>query len=124
MDLIPLQIVTMGPRASEVAGDFDQSDEYSMSYFIHGLSVEAAEGYAEYLHRRVRTELGIDPGRGLRYSHGYPACPNLADNKTILDLLDAERRIGVRVTEGFQYVPEQTTGALVVHHPSAEYFSV
>lgn len=124
MDVIPLQIVTMGPRASEVAGDFDRSDEYSMSYFIHGLSVEAAEGYAEFLHQRIRAELGIDPGRGLRYSHGYPACPNLADNKTILDLLDAEHRIGVEVTEGFQYVPEQTTGALVVHHPNAEYFSV
>ena len=124
MDLIPLQIVTMGPRASEIAGDFDKSDQYSMSYFIHGLSVEAAEGYAEFLHRQIRAELGLDAERGLRYSHGYPACPNLADNRTILELLDAENRIGVEVTEGFQYNPEQTTGALVVHHPSAEYFSV
>jgi 5-methyltetrahydrofolate--homocysteine methyltransferase len=124
LDLIPLQIVTMGPRASEIAGDFDKADEYSMSYFIHGLSVEAAEGYAEFLHRQIRAELGLGPDRGLRYSHGYPACPNLADNKTILELLEAERRIGIEVTEGFQYNPEQTTGALVVHHPSAEYFSV
>ena len=124
MDLIPLQIVTMGSRASEIAGDFDKADEYSMSYFIHGLSVEAAEGYAEFLHRQIRTELGLEAERGLRYSHGYPACPNLADNRTILELLDAENRIGVEVTEGFQYNPEQTTGALVVHHPSAEYFSV
>ncbi|MFH1754864.1 MAG: vitamin B12 dependent-methionine synthase activation domain-containing protein, partial [Candidatus Latescibacterota bacterium] len=123
-DIIPLQIVTMGPRASEVAGHFDKADEYSKSYFIHGLSVEAAEGFAELLHRRLRAELGLDSNRGLRYSHGYPACPNLADNKTLIELLDAPRRIGVVVTEGYQFVPEQTTGALVVHHPRAEYFSV
>ncbi len=123
-DIIPLQIVTVGSKASEITGTMDKTGEYTKGYYIHGLSVEAAEGLAEYLHRHIRAELGLDPGRGLRYSHGYPACPDLSDNKTLLDLLEAEKRIGVTITEAFQFVPEQTTGALIIHHPNAEYFSV
>ncbi len=123
-DVIPLQLVTTGPRASKIKDKLHESGEYTKSYYIHGLSVEAAEGLAEFLFRRIQAELELDPSRGKRYSHGYPACPDLSDNKTLLELLEAEKRLGVTVTEAFQFVPEQTTAAIVVHHPSAEYFSV
>jgi len=123
-DLIALQLVTMGPGASTLCRALDKVDAYSNSYHIHGLSVEAAEGLAEYVCRHIQSELGLELNRGKRYSHGYPACPDLADNRTVHRLLEAEERIGVTITEAFQYVPEQSTGALFVHHPAAEYFSV
>jgi len=103
---------------------------------LHGLSVEMAEALAEYLHRRIRGELGfaaeevldaqalLNQGyRGSRYSFGYPACPNLADQKQLLELLRAQE-IGVTLSEEDQLDPEQSTSAIVVHHPQAKYFSV
>jgi 5-methyltetrahydrofolate--homocysteine methyltransferase len=124
LDVLALQLVTIGARVGEVCEEWNSAGEYSRSYFLHGLSVEAAEGLAEYTHRLIKKELGIPPDRGKRYSHGYPACPDLADNAKILRLLDGEKHLGVVLTPAFQFVPEQTTAALVVHHPQAEYFSV
>ncbi len=133
-DYAALQLVTMGSRVSERAQALFAADRYSEYVRLHGLGVEMAEALAELWHRRIREELGFanEDGptltglfrqqyRGGRYSWGYPACPDLSDNAKVVDLLDAGR-IGVTVSEGFQLHPEQTTDAIVCHHPMAKYF--
>jgi 5-methyltetrahydrofolate--homocysteine methyltransferase len=135
-DVIALQVVTMGRRASEAAREWFADNRYQDYLYLHGLSVEMAEGFAEYLHKRIRGELGFaaeearDPDamlaqgyRGSRYSFGYPACPNLADQKQLLALLGADE-IGITLSEEDQLDPEQSTSAIVLHHPQAKYFSV
>ena len=135
-DVIGLQVVTMGHRASAAAREWFAENRYQDYLYLHGLSVEMAEALAEYVHRRIRAELGFADAdardaeallaqgyRGSRYSFGYPACPNLADQKQLLALLDAEA-IGVTLSEEDQLEPEQSTSAIVVHHPQAKYFSV
>jgi 5-methyltetrahydrofolate--homocysteine methyltransferase len=135
-DVIGLQVVTMGRRASEAAREWFAENRYQDYLYLHGLSVEMAEAFAEYVHKRIRGELGfaaeeardhdemLNQGyRGSRYSFGYPACPNLADQRLILELLRAEE-IGVVLTEEDQLDPEQSTSAIIVHHPQAKYFSV
>jgi 5-methyltetrahydrofolate--homocysteine methyltransferase len=135
-DVIGLQVVTMGRRASEAAREWFADNRYQDYLYLHGLSVEMAEAFAEYLHKRIRGELGFAAEeardhdemlaqgyRGSRYSFGYPACPNLADQRLLLELLRAEE-IGVALTEEDQLDPEQSTSAIVVHHPQAKYFSV
>lgn len=136
MDTVALQVVTMGPRASHYAQELFASDKYTDYLYFHGLSVESAEGLAEVMHKRIRKELGyasqdakelnklFQQGyRGTRYSFGYPACPNLEDQKLLFELLEPER-IGVTLTEEFQLVPEQSTSAVIVHHPEAKYFNI
>jgi len=133
-DFASFMLVTMGPRVSEEAARLFAADEYQDYLFLHGLGVEMAEALAEYWHRRIREELGFadqdgptlaglfrQQYRGGRYSWGYPACPDLTDNAKVVDLLGAER-IGVTISEGFQLDPEQTTDAIVCHHPQAKYF--
>ncbi|HEX5318255.1 MAG TPA: methionine synthase [Stellaceae bacterium] len=135
-DVIGLQVVTMGGRASEVAREWFADNRYQDYLYLHGLSVEMAEALAEYVHKRIRGELGFGAEeardhdemlaqgyRGSRYSFGYPACPNLADQAQLLALLRAEE-IGVTLSEEDQLDPEQSTSAIVVHHPQAKYFSV
>jgi 5-methyltetrahydrofolate--homocysteine methyltransferase len=135
-DVVGLQVVTMGERASSVAREWFAANRYQDYLYLHGLSVEMAEAMAEYVHKRIRAELGFSGDeardmegilaqgyRGSRYSFGYPACPNVADQKAILDLLGAGE-IGITMTEGDQLDPEQSTSAIVVHHPQAKYFSV
>ncbi|HEX5367579.1 MAG TPA: methionine synthase [Acidimicrobiales bacterium] len=136
VDYAAFSIVTMGPAVSERTAKLFAEDRYQEYLLLHGLGVEMAEALAEYWHRRIREEWGFadEDGptlaglfrqqyRGGRYSWGYPACPDLEDNVTVLDLLDG-RRIGLECSEetGFQYQPEQTTSALVCHHPQAKYF--
>jgi 5-methyltetrahydrofolate--homocysteine methyltransferase len=123
-DVAVLQLVTMGSRATELVDRLQKSGDYSESYFIHGLSVEAAEALAEYVHNRWREELGLARNQGKRYSWGYPACPDLADHEKVMRLLDAPNAIGVEITSGYQLVPEQSTAAIATHHPDAKYFSV
>ena len=135
-DVVALQVVTVGQRVADVARDWFAADRYRDYVFLHGLGVELAEALAEYVHKRIRAELGFaaaearDIGkmlkqgyRGARYSFGYPACPNLADQRQILSLLGGER-IGVVLGEEDQLHPEQSTSAIVVHHPEASYFSL
>jgi 5-methyltetrahydrofolate--homocysteine methyltransferase len=135
-DVIGLQVVTMGRRASEAAREWFADNRYQDYLYLHGLSVEMAEAFAEYVHKRIRGELGFAAEeardhdemlaqgyRGSRYSFGYPACPNLADQSQLLELLQAEE-IGVALSEEDQLDPEQSTSAIVVHHPQAKYFSV
>jgi len=135
-DVAAFHIVTMGPRVTEAAAELKAADRYTDYLFLHGLGVEMTEALAELWHARVRSELGIAGDdasladqlrrqgyRGGRYSWGYPACPALEDNEKVAELLGAER-MGVEVSEetGFQYQPEQTTSALICHHPQAKYF--
>ena len=135
-DVVGLQLVTVGQRASDIARDWFAGDRYQDYLYLHGLGVEMTEALAEYVHRRMRRELGFGGEdaadlrqmlrqgyRGSRYSFGYPACPNLADQRLLLDALGAER-IGVKLSEGDQLHPELSTSALVLLHPQAKYFSV
>ena len=133
-DFASFMLCTIGARASEETARLFAENHYQDYLFLHGLSVEMAEATAEYWHLRIRQELGFadEDGptltglfrqqyRGGRYSWGYPACPDLTDNAKVVELLGGER-IGVTVTEGFQLNPEQTTDAIVCHHPEAKYF--
>jgi 5-methyltetrahydrofolate--homocysteine methyltransferase len=122
-DVIALQVVTSGDRAAEFIERRNQGGDYTEGYFLHGFSVQAAEGAAEYVNRRVRQELGIGEPRGLRYSWGYPACPDVEQHETLFRILPVKETIGVGLTTAWQLDPEQSTAALVVHHPAAKYFS-
>jgi 5-methyltetrahydrofolate--homocysteine methyltransferase len=124
VDVVPLQVVTVGPRADARFAALQEQGEYTEAYFTHGLSVQTAEATAEYVHRHIRRELGLAPERGKRYSWGYPACPDLDDHAIVFRLLPAERELGMTLTPAFQLVPEQSTAAIVVHHPAAVYYSV
>ncbi len=133
-DWASFQVVTMGARVSEETARLFAADEYQQYLYLHGLGVEMAEALAELWHHRIREELGFanEDGptltglfrqkyRGGRYSWGYPACPALEDNAKVVELLGADR-IGIEVSEGFQLHPEQSTTAIVCHHPQAKYF--
>jgi 5-methyltetrahydrofolate--homocysteine methyltransferase len=122
-DVAALQIVTMGGVADNYTDELQAKGEYSESYFAHGLSVQSAEGLAEMMHQRVRRELGIGEETGKRYSWGYPACPDLEQHAIVDQLLDCGS-IGIKVTDGFQFDPEQTTAAIVIHHPDAKYYAL
>ncbi len=137
MDVIGFSVVTIGSVASQVTQRLFEAGAFTRYLYLHGLSVETAEALAEYVHREIRMDLGINGEdapevrdlfhqkyRGSRYSFGYPACPNLEDQSKIFELLKPEENIGVRITEGFHLEPEQSTNALVVHHPQAKYFVV
>src|ERR1051326_4381781 len=136
MDTVAFHLVTVGRRASEYSHELFKSDNYADYLYFHGLSVESAEALAELWHKRIREELGIagadspDLSRlfrqdyqGSRYSFGYPACPRLEDQEKLFTLLDPSR-IGVELSEEFQLEPEQSTSAIIVHHPEAKYFSI
>lgn len=135
-DVIGLQVVTMGQHASEVARQWFEANKYQDYLYLHGLSVEMAEAMAEYVHKRIRAELGFAAAdaadmdkllkqeyQGSRYSFGYPACPNVEDQKQLLALLGAER-VGITLSDEFQLEPEQSTSAIVCLHPQAKYFTV
>jgi 5-methyltetrahydrofolate--homocysteine methyltransferase len=133
-DVLGIQLVTVGDAATLAAEELRKQDRYQDYLYLHGFGVETAEALAEYWHKRMRQELGFGSEdadtveqlfhqgyRGSRYSLGYPACPNLEDRVKIAQLLPADQ-IGVVLTENFMLVPEQSTDALVVHHPQAKYF--
>ncbi|MDN3568100.1 methionine synthase [Paeniroseomonas aquatica] len=135
-DVIGLQVVTVGQKASDIARVWFEDNRYQDYLYLHGLSVEMAEAMAEYVHKRIRAELGFageddrdmdkmlsQSYRGGRYSFGYPACPRLEDQVPLLKLLGADR-IGVSISDEWQLHPEQSTSAIVLHHPKAKYFSV
>ena len=122
-DVIALQVVTVGARAAEQIDALQAKGEYSESYFLHGFSVQTAEALAEHMHHRIRAELGLPAERGKRYSWGYGACPDLAQHELVWRLLDVENAIGARLTSAFQIVPEQSTAAIIIHHPQAAYFN-
>jgi 5-methyltetrahydrofolate--homocysteine methyltransferase len=123
-DVVAVQVVTSGDRAEEFIARRNAGGDYSEGYFLHGFSVQTAEGAAELVNRRIKQELGVSNGRGLRYSWGYPACPDVEQHEVLFRLLPVERSIGVSLTSAWQLDPEQSTAAIVVHHPAAKYFSV
>jgi len=136
-DVLGLSLVTIGAKASVETQRLFEGGEYTKYLYLHGLSVETAEALAEFHHRLMRQELGIagedsphvrdlfhQKYRGSRYSFGYPACPNLEDQTKLFALLKPEENVGVRLTSGFLLEPEQSTSAIVVHHPAAKYFVV
>jgi 5-methyltetrahydrofolate--homocysteine methyltransferase len=135
-DVVAFHLVTVGRRASQYSHELFKSDNYADYLYFHGLSVESAEALAELWHKRIREELGIAGNdakeltklfhqnyQGSRYSFGYPACPSLEDQAKLFELLDPSR-IDVELTEEFQLDPEQSTSAIIVHHPEAKYFSI
>src|SRR5690606_11340421 len=141
VDVLPLQLVTMGQPIADVAAGLFEDNAYRDYLEVHGLGVQLTEALAEYWHRRIREELQFASGarvsaedaedvteffrlgyRGARFSLGYGACPDLEDRTQIVDLLEAER-IGVELSEEFQLHPEQSTDAIVAHHPEAKYFN-
>ena len=137
MDVLGLSLVTIGAKASIETQRLFEGGEYTRYLYLHGLSVETAEALAEYHHKKMREELGIavddsphirdlfhQKYRGSRYSFGYPACPNLEDQTKLFALLHPEENVGVRLTTGFLLDPEQSTSAIVAHHPAAKYFVV
>jgi 5-methyltetrahydrofolate--homocysteine methyltransferase len=124
VDVVGLQVVTVGDEASRRFDRLQAAGEYSEAYFAHGLAVETAEAVAEWMHRRMRHELGVPPGRGKRYSWGYGACPELEDHATVFKLLPVERELGMELTSAYQLIPEQSTAAIIVHHPEAKYYAV
>ena len=134
--MLALQLVTVGDRSTEIAEGLRAENRYQDYLYLHGFGVESAEGLAEMWHKRVRQELGFGSEddsdtrkifqqhyRGSRYSFGYPACPNLEDRAKIVQLLKPEE-IGVHLSENYMLVPEQSTDAIVAHHPQAKYFDV
>ncbi len=123
-DVVGFQLVSVGSGADELGAALDKRGEYSESLFVHGLAMAATEGLAEWHHLRMRQELKLEESRGKRYSFGYSACPDLADQGKLFALLRPEQAIGVILTSAFQLVPEASTSALVVHHPQASYYLV
>ena len=124
VDVVAFQVVTVGDEATRRFERQQAAGEYSEAFYAHGLAVESAEAVAEWLHRRIKRELGIPGGRGKRYSWGYGACPDLEDHAQLFTLLPAEEALGMELTSAYQLIPEQSTAAVIVHHPQAKYYAV
>jgi 5-methyltetrahydrofolate--homocysteine methyltransferase len=123
IDVVALQAVTAGEAVTDLMASLEADGEYAEQLFVHGLGVQTAEGMAEWVHARVRDELGIPRGQGRRYSWGYPACPEQSEHEKVFRLLDAPS-IGLRLTGGYAVEPEQSTLAVIAHHPQAVYFGI
>jgi 5-methyltetrahydrofolate--homocysteine methyltransferase len=122
-DVCALQVVTAGDEVTELMARLEADGEFAEQLFVHGLGVQTAEAMAEWVHARARRDLGIDLDEGRRYSWGYPACPDQSEHTKVFDLLDAES-IGMRLSGGFAVEPEQSTVAIVSHHPQSVYFGM
>jgi 5-methyltetrahydrofolate--homocysteine methyltransferase len=122
-DVCVLQAVTVGPEVTKLCERLESEGEFAEQLFVHGLGVQSAEGIAEWLHERVRTELSLGPDQGRRYSWGYPACPDQEQHVPVFKLLGADS-IGLTLSHGFAVEPEQSTVAIVAHHPQASYFGM
>jgi len=124
LDVVALQAVTAGDEVTELMAKLEADGEFAEQLFTHGLGVQAAEGMAEWLHWRVRRDLGIGEAQGRRYSWGYPAVPEQSEHEKVYRLLEATERIGLRLSGGYAVEPEQSTLAIIAHHPQATYFGM
>jgi 5-methyltetrahydrofolate--homocysteine methyltransferase len=124
MDVVALQVVTVGQKATERFEALQEAGEFAEAYYFHGLAVQMAEAAADYLHAHIRRELNLPSDRGKRYSWGYPAIPELEDHTKVFELLPAGSALGMSLTSAYQLVPEQSTAAIIVHHPDAKYFNI
>ncbi|HJU14088.1 MAG TPA: dihydropteroate synthase [Candidatus Nitrosotalea sp.] len=122
-DVVAFQAVTVGSKVSDIIEEWNKENRYTDAYYLHGLAVETAEAMAAWINQKIREELKIGPKRGLRYSWGYPSCPDVGQHFLVWKLLQPEKS-GMTLTESGQIVPEQSTAAIVVHHPEAEYFAL
>ncbi|MFB5636720.1 MAG: dihydropteroate synthase [Nitrosopumilus sp.] len=119
-DVVAFQSVTVGNKVAEIIEQWNKEDKYTDAYYLHGLAVEVAEALAEWVNRRIKSELNLEKG-GLRYSWGFPSCPDVTQHHLVWKLLQPEKS-GMTLTESGQIIPEQSTAAIVVHHPDAKYF--
>ena len=124
MDVVAFQVVTVGQAATDRFDRLQAAADYTEAYFTHGLAVQTAEATADYLHAHIRKELGLGFDQGKRYSWGFPAIPETADHRLVFNLLPAEKELGMSLTSAFQMVPEQSTAAIIVHHPEASYYNI
>jgi 5-methyltetrahydrofolate--homocysteine methyltransferase len=120
-DIVAFQAVTVGNKVTEIIDLWNKQDRYADAYYLHGLAVETAEAMAELINAKIRDELKIGQNRGLRYSWGYPSCPDISQHHLVWKILEPEKS-GMTLTESGQIVPDQSTAAIIVHHPKAEYF--
>lgn len=120
-DIVAFQAVTVGNKVTEIIDLWNKQDRYANAYYLHGLAVETAEAMAELINAKIRDELKIGQDRGLRYSWGYPSCPDISQHHLVWKILEPEKS-GMTLTESGQIVPDQSTAAIIVHHPKAEYF--
>ncbi len=123
-EVIGLQVVSVGPGATERYQALEAAGEYSEAYFVHGLAAQVTEAAAEWLHRYLNARLGLAPDVGKRYSWGYPPCPDVRQHRLVWALLDVEAQLGLRLTEAGQIMPEHSTAALVIPNPEATYFAM
>ena len=119
-DIVAFQSVTVGNKVADIIEQWNKEDKYTDAYYLHGLAVEVAEALAQWVNQKIKSELKLEKG-GLRYSWGYPSCPDVAQHTLVWKLLHPEKS-GMNLTESGQIIPEQSTAAIVVHHPDAEYF--
>ncbi len=123
MDVLPMQVVTVGHKVSRLCEELNAQEKITEAYYLHGFASEMAEALAAYNHSRIRKELGLEAGRGQRYSYGYPILPDLTEQKKMWQILQADKE-GIHLTEACQINPDQSTSALIVHHPEAKYFTM
>ena len=123
LDVVALQAVTVGSEVTDLMARLEADGEFAEQLFVHGLGTQCAEGMAEWVHARIRADLGIAPTQGRRYSWGYPAVPEQSEHEKLFRLLDATS-IGLRLSGGYALEPEQSTVAIVAHHPDANYFGM
>jgi len=119
-DFVAFQSVTVGNKVAEIIEQWNNDDKYTDAYYLHGLAVEVAEALAEWVNQKIKSELNLEKG-GLRYSWGFPSCPDVSQHHLVWKLLEPEKS-GMTLTESGQIIPEQSTAAIVVHHPDAQYF--
>ena len=119
-DVVAFQAVTVGNKVADIIEQWNKEDKYTDAYYLHGLAVEVAEALAEWINRKIKSELNLDAG-GLRYSWGFPSCPDVLQHQLVWKLLQPEKS-GMELTESGQIIPEQSTAAIVLHHPKAQYF--
>ena len=120
-DIVAFQAVTVGNKVTKIIDSWNKDNKYTDAYYLHGIAVETAEALADWINLKIKTELNIGVKRGLRYSWGYPSCPDISQHYLVWKLLDPTKS-GMRLTESGQIIPDQSTAAIVVHHPQAEYF--
>ncbi len=121
-DIVAFQSVTVGTKVSDILETWNDDDKYTDAYYLHGLAVELAEALAQWVNQKIKSELNLDVG-GLRYSWGFPSCPDVSQHHLVWKLLQPEKS-GMTLTESGQIIPEQSTAAIVVHHPNAQYFVI
>lgn len=122
LDVAAFQIVTLGNQSTEFVHKLQTGGDITEAFYLHGLAVQLTEAAALWIHQRIREELGLHTRQGKRYSWGYPAIPDLTQHELLFSLLPAEKALGIRMTSAFQFIPEYTTAALIVHNPEAAYF--